>query len=54
MQTQRLNLKALESVKEVKWPFYQNVITASGTEKVINDLNASMWESVSFNFIVLS
>ncbi|GFY84406.1 ARM repeat superfamily protein [Actinidia rufa] len=34
-KTQRLNLKALESAKEVKWPLYQNVITTSGTEKMV-------------------
>ncbi|KAM7494654.1 hypothetical protein LguiB_029263 [Lonicera macranthoides] len=30
---QRLNLKALAVAKEIKWPFYQNLISPSSTEK---------------------
>lgn len=33
-QTQRLNLKALQLAKEVKWPLYQNLVGASSTETV--------------------
>lgn len=33
-QTQGLNLKALESAKELSWPFYSNLIGTSSPEKV--------------------
>lgn len=32
-KAQRLNLKALELVKEFKWPFYENLVNPSGPEK---------------------
>jgi hypothetical protein len=34
LQTQRLNLKALQLAKEVKWPLYQNLVGTSSTEMV--------------------
>ncbi|XP_052184980.1 uncharacterized protein At3g06530 [Diospyros lotus] len=33
-KTQRLNLKALESAKEIKWPFYRNLIIASSNKRL--------------------
>ncbi|KAK2994684.1 hypothetical protein RJ640_026163 [Escallonia rubra] len=35
-KTQRLNLKALNLAKEVKWPFYQNIVSLSGPEKTLD------------------
>ncbi|XP_073126244.1 uncharacterized protein At3g06530 isoform X2 [Henckelia pumila] len=32
-KVQRLNLKALELVKEFKWPFYENLVNPSGQDK---------------------
>lgn len=34
VQTQRLNLKALELAKEVKWPLFENLAGASNTALV--------------------
>ena len=34
VQTQRLNLKALQLAKEVKWPLYQNLAVAPSAEMV--------------------
>ncbi|KAK3033239.1 hypothetical protein RJ639_033119 [Escallonia herrerae] len=35
-KTQRLNLKALNLAKEVKWSFYQNIVSLSGPEKTLD------------------
>lgn len=34
LQTQRLNLKALELAKAVKWPLFENLAAACNTEQV--------------------
>ena len=34
VQTQRLNLKALQLAKEVKWPLYQNLAVDPSAEMV--------------------
>lgn len=41
LQSQRINLKALELSKEVKWSVYQNLMSLSNLDKVINCLTSN-------------
>ncbi|KAK6117849.1 hypothetical protein DH2020_048412 [Rehmannia glutinosa] len=48
-QTQKSNLKALESAKELKWPFYENIATLPGSDKKLDlsDISSINVENVS-------
>ncbi|XVE56436.1 hypothetical protein DITRI_Ditri04bG0009000 [Diplodiscus trichospermus] len=45
-QTQRLSLKVLDLAKEIKWPFYQTLVTVSGDVKLLSEASAEV-EAVS-------
>ncbi|KAK6121966.1 hypothetical protein DH2020_044289 [Rehmannia glutinosa] len=48
-QTQKSNLKALESAKELKWPFYENIASLPGSDKKLDlsDISSINVENVS-------
>ncbi|KAI8564500.1 hypothetical protein RHMOL_Rhmol03G0186500 [Rhododendron molle] len=47
-KSQRLNLKALELAKGLKWPFYQNLIIPSSLEKILDhdDISSTNMDTI--------